>query len=75
MLSRSFLRHYAPEREHTVVTTVDTPDEDVEWLSRPHDTFINLQKDYIRLTFDLLGDGLTAPVGAAAISDFLRMAT
>mgnify|MGYP001211621872 CR=1 FL=1 len=40
---------------HPVITTFDTLDEDVERLSGPHDTFINLQKDYIRLTFDLSG--------------------
>lgn len=57
-----------------VITGADTLHEDLERGSKSHDTFINLQKDYIDLTFDLLGDGPTAPVGAAAISDFLRMA-
>lgn len=56
------------------ITHGDTLPNDVEQFIRCHDTFINLQKDYIRLTFDLLGDGLIAPVGAAALSDFLRMA-
>ncbi len=70
----SLRRHPAPRRQHTLITAPDTLEDDVEWLSKSHDTFINLRKDYIRLTFDLLGDGLTAPVGAAAFSDFLRMA-
>ncbi|GAN69979.1 hypothetical protein ASY01nite_12230 [Acetobacter syzygii] len=56
------------------ITHGDTLPNDVEQFIQCHDTFINLQKDYIRLTFDLLGDGLIAPVGAAALSDFLRMA-
>ena len=74
MRDRSYGRQRATKRQKPLITAIETPDNDVEWLSGPHDTFINLQKDYIRLTFDLLGDGLTAPVGAAAISDFLRMA-
>ncbi|WP_338332595.1 hypothetical protein [Acetobacter sp. LMG 32666] len=74
MRDRNHSQHRATMCQKPVITVIDTFDNDGEWLSGPHDTFINLQKDYIRLTFDLLGDGLTAPVGAAAISDFLRMA-
>lgn len=40
-----------------------------------HDGYINLQREYIRDTFDLNGDTPTAPVGADAIVDYLRMAS
>lgn len=40
-----------------------------------HDGFLNPQKDYIRDTFDLNGNTPTAPVGADAIVDYLRMAS
>ncbi|OUJ14750.1 hypothetical protein [Acetobacter sp. DsW_063] len=40
-----------------------------------HEDFIASQKDYIGDTFDLSGDAPTAPVGADAIVDYLRMAS
>ncbi|MCH4021777.1 MAG: sensor domain-containing protein [Acetobacter sp.] len=40
-----------------------------------HNDFIERQKDYIRDTFDLTGETPTAPVGADAIVDYLRMAS
>ncbi|CEF42368.1 hypothetical protein ASN_3123 [Acetobacter senegalensis] len=58
-----------------VVNTVDYLGEAVDDAFCSHDAFVNLQKDYIRDTFDLSGDEPTAPVGADAIVDFLRMAS
>ncbi|MCP1203359.1 sensor domain-containing protein [Acetobacter oryzoeni] len=58
-----------------VLNTIDSLGEDIEQAFSSHNAFVNLQKDYIRDTFDLVGNEPTAPVGADAIVDFLRMAS
>nr|WP_298798729.1 sensor domain-containing protein [uncultured Acetobacter sp.] len=58
-----------------VLDQLETLSEDIDGAFSSHGAFVNLQKDYIRDTFDLTGDEPTAPVGADAIIDFLRMAS
>lgn len=55
--------------------SADGIDKVIDRAFLTHDDFRNLQKDYIRDTFDLTGDTPTAPVGADAIVDYLRMAS
>ncbi|MDG6095214.1 sensor domain-containing protein [Acetobacter sp. AN02] len=57
-----------------VLNTSDDITDAVGRAFETHAGFADRQKNYIRDTFDLTGDEPTAPVGADAVVDYLRMA-